>query len=104
MTPETMTGLFFGMAFILLIAISLYVVFVLPEVSEYNEHLKEIKYQLEQGNCSAGYVTVYPDYYIPEPVEDCHDIKYKCVGGACGIEVDGTSYIGSEWNICFGGD
>lgn len=62
MNPQVVTGMFFGIALILLVAISLYVILVLPEISEYNEHLKEIRYELEQGNCSAGYVTIYPDY------------------------------------------
>ena len=79
MNGELMTQMFFGMAFILLIAISIYAVVILPEVTEYNEHLKDIKYQLEQGNCSAGYVTIYPDYY-PDASKISHEEAHNTGG------------------------
>lgn len=66
MNPNLMLGVFVGAAMILAIAIGVYALVVLPEISEYNDHLATIREQAERCNCSAITVQVYPDYYVPE--------------------------------------
>lgn len=75
MNNNIMLGVAFGMAFCLMVAVAIYAFYMLPEISEYNEHLSYIKSQAEKCNCTALTVVVYPDYYNVTSHEEAHRLE-----------------------------